>query len=82
MYDFEGDTSTIYTGETDPRKAGVFENYNGLPHLPQWEEAPCNTVQGASDGSKFPSFIKKNDTLWFFRKSLCRAIPMVRVQYN
>lgn len=77
MYDFTGDTSTVYTGESDLRYGGLFENYNGLPYLPQWNGAPCNLVQHASDGAKFPSLVKPNDTLLFFRKSLCRSMPMV-----
>ncbi|XP_046683600.1 scavenger receptor class B member 1-like isoform X1 [Homalodisca vitripennis] len=79
MYDFDGDTSTIYTGETDLRLSGLFENYNRRPYLPQWDGAPCNAVSRASDGTKFPSLIKPNDTLLFFRKSLCRSMPLVRV---
>lgn len=78
MYDFTGDVSTTYTGDTDLRLGGLFENYNGLSYLPQWKGKPCNMITGASDGTKFPSFIKDNDTLYFFRKSMCRSMPMVR----
>ncbi|XP_050438668.1 scavenger receptor class B member 1-like isoform X2 [Adelges cooleyi] len=77
MYDFTGDTSTVYTGRDDVRKSGIIENYNRNPYLPQWAP-PCNVVTGASDGTKFPSMMKPNDTPLFFRKSLCRAMPMVR----
>lgn len=79
MYDFQGDTSTTYTGMTDLRLSGLIENYNGLPYLPQWEGSPCNIVNKSSDGTKFPSSIKPNDTLRFFRKSLCRSVPLTRV---
>ncbi|XP_022199690.1 scavenger receptor class B member 1 isoform X1 [Nilaparvata lugens] len=78
MYYFEGDTSTTFTGMTDPRLGGLIDNYNNRPYLPQWE-APCDVVSNSSDGSKFPSYIKPNDTLRFFRKSLCRSMPLVRV---
>ncbi|XP_054280593.1 scavenger receptor class B member 1-like isoform X4 [Macrosteles quadrilineatus] len=79
MYNFKGDTSTVFTGENDLSLSGLFDNYNGLPYLPQWEGAPCNAVSGASDGTKFPALIKPNDTILFFRKSLCRSMPLVRV---
>lgn len=81
MYDFEGDISTVYTGEIDIGKTGLLATYNRSPKLPQWE-APCGLVKDASDGTKFPSFIKPNDTLLFFRKSLCRAVPVVRSEQN
>ncbi|KAI5726661.1 hypothetical protein M8J76_006424 [Diaphorina citri] len=78
MYDFTGDVSTTYTGEGDLKKAGLFATYNRRPFLPQWD-LPCGNVDGASDGTKFPTKIKKDDQLLFFRKSLCRAVPMERV---
>ncbi|KAL0131544.1 hypothetical protein PUN28_002827 [Cardiocondyla obscurior] len=78
MYDFDGDFETIYTGETDLRLTGLIDKYNGDVNLPQWTGS-CANVHGASDGVKFPSYIKPNDTLLFFRKSLCRSERMVRV---
>ncbi|XP_024936691.1 scavenger receptor class B member 1 isoform X2 [Cephus cinctus] len=75
MYDFEGDYETVYTGENDVRQAGLIEKYNGDVNLPQWE-GKCANVKGASDGTKFPSYIQPNDTLLFFRKSLCRSARM------
>jgi len=76
MYDFEGDVATIYTGVTDIKKTGLLATYNRAPKIPQWE-MPCGNVKDASDGTKFPSFIKENDTLLFFRKSLCRSMSLV-----
>ncbi|XP_044018311.1 scavenger receptor class B member 1-like isoform X2 [Aphidius gifuensis] len=77
MYDFEGDFETVYTGETDVRLTGLIDKYNGDSNLPQWT-GKCANVAGASDGTKFPSYIEPNDTLLFFRKSLCRSARMVR----
>lgn len=76
MYDFTGDFETVYTGEVDVKKTGLIEKYNGDENLPQWE-GKCANVNGASDGTKFPSYIEPNDTLLFFRKSLCRSAEMV-----
>ncbi|CAL1682380.1 unnamed protein product [Lasius platythorax] len=78
MYDFDGDFETIYTGETDIRMSGLIDKYNGDVNLPQWT-GKCANVHGASDGVKFPSYIEPNDTLLFFRKSLCRSERMIRV---
>jgi len=76
MYDFDGDFETVYTGETDVRLTGLIEKYNGDVNLPQWT-GKCANVQGASDGVKFSSYIKPNDTILFYRKSLCRSARLV-----
>ncbi|KOC60729.1 Scavenger receptor class B member 1 [Habropoda laboriosa] len=78
MYDFEGDYETVYTGETDFRLTGLIEKYNGDVNLPQWT-GTCANVNKASDGVKFPSYIQPNDTVLFFRKSLCRSAYMKQV---
>ncbi|BES94669.1 Scavenger receptor class B [Nesidiocoris tenuis] len=78
MYDFNGDTSTTYTGIDDLRKAGLLATYNRQTVLPQWE-APCNNLSLASDGTKFPALIRKDQELLFFRKSLCRSMNLVKI---
>lgn len=77
MYNFEGDTSTFFSGQKDIKRSGLIDNYNNLPYLANWP-APCNNVSYASDGTKFPSRITKEQELLFFRKSLCRSMPLVR----
>ncbi|KAH0550224.1 scavenger receptor class B member 1-like isoform X1 [Cotesia glomerata] len=77
MYDFDGDFETVYTGENDVRKTGLIDKYRGDINLPQWT-GKCANVNGASDGAKFSSYIEPNDTLLFYRKSLCRSAKMVR----
>lgn len=78
MYNFEGDYETVYTGEVDITKAGLLDTYRGSPLLPQWPDSEyCSNIQGASDGTKFPGMIQKEDEVLFFRKSLCRAAPIV-----
>ncbi|OAD56141.1 Scavenger receptor class B member 1 [Eufriesea mexicana] len=77
MYDFDGDYVTVYTGKNDIHRTGLIEKFNGNVNLPQWT-GKCANVNGASDGAKFPSFIQPNDTILFFRKSLCRSAYMTR----
>ncbi|KAJ8933788.1 hypothetical protein NQ314_013824 [Rhamnusium bicolor] len=79
MYDFEGDYETIYTGQKHSlENIGLIEKYSGSTKIPQWD-SPCGDVTGASDGTKFSGFIKPNDTLLFFRKSMCRAKALLKV---
>lgn len=76
MYDFEGDYETVYTGENLVTNSGLIDTYRGSTHIPQWEGV-CGNIRGSSDGTKFPTGVHPNDTLLFFRKSLCRAKPLV-----
>jgi len=79
MYDFDNDVATVYTGETDMRMSGLIDTYRRLPRLPHWQGEHCSHVRGASDATKFPSLIQPNDTVYFYRKSVCRAMPTVRI---
>lgn len=62
----------------DHVKAGTFAVYNNATTLKHWK-APCNEFDGSSDAVKFPAEIQPNQTLLFYTKSMCRAIPMVSV---
>lgn len=62
----------------DHLRAGTFAAYNSETKLKQWK-APCNKFDGASDAVKFPAEIQPNQSLSFFMKSMCRAVPMVSV---
>lgn len=77
MYDFEGDHETIFSGRTDPSLSGLYDTYRGSTDLVQWEGEHCSKIQYASDGVKFKSFVAENETLLFFRKSMCRAQKLV-----
>lgn len=77
MYDFNGDFETFFTGETDSTKSGLYDTFRGSTNLPQWKGEHCSNIQDASDGTKFKSYITENDTLKFFRKSMCRPQRLV-----
>lgn len=78
MYDFSEDYETFYTGENDSSISGLYATYNGSPNLTQWDEEHCSSIHLASDGTKFKSYIQKNETVLFFRKSMCRPQRLVR----
>lgn len=77
MYDFSGDYETFFTGETDSALSGLYDTFRGSTDLPHWKGEHCSNIQTASDGTKFKSFIKDNETLLFFRKSMCRPQRLV-----
>ncbi|XP_013176595.1 PREDICTED: scavenger receptor class B member 1-like isoform X1 [Papilio xuthus] len=79
MYDFEGDYETIFTGTDDVTNSGLIDTYRGSTQLPQWEDRHCSNVQFASDGTKFKSGVSHNQSILFYRKSLCRAAPLIPV---
>lgn len=79
MYDFVGDFETFYTGATDPSISGLYDTFMGSRYLKQWDNEHCNNINGASDGTKFKSFIKPDEDLLFFRKSMCRPQRLVSI---
>lgn len=76
VYDHEGDVATTYTGELDRHKTGLFATYNNRSYIPHWD-FPCNNIEGSSDGKKFGNDIKADEKLAFYRKGVCRALPLV-----
>ncbi|XP_067620772.1 scavenger receptor class B member 1 isoform X2 [Eurosta solidaginis] len=78
MYDFDTDYETFYTGATNPAISGLYATYRGSTNLPQWDGEHCSNIELASDGTKFKSFIQPNETIKFFRKSMCRPINLHR----
>ncbi|XP_057659106.1 scavenger receptor class B member 1-like isoform X1 [Diorhabda carinulata] len=79
MYDFDGDYETVYDGQKfGLNNIGLIEKYRGDTKIPQWD-SPCGDISGASDGTKFQGYIEPNDTLLFFRKSMCRAKKLIKV---
>ncbi|XP_039148988.1 scavenger receptor class B member 1 isoform X2 [Drosophila simulans] len=79
MYDFSTDFETFYTGVPNPALSGLYASYRGETTLPQWDGDHCSNIEFASDGTKFKSFIQPNETVKFFRKSMCRPINLYRV---
>ncbi|XP_043947113.1 scavenger receptor class B member 1 isoform X1 [Drosophila biarmipes] len=79
MYDFSTDFETFYTGVPNPALSGLYATYRGETNLPQWEGNHCSNIEFASDGTKFKSFMQSNETVKFFRKSMCRPINLYRV---
>ena len=77
MYDFDDDYETFHTGRNNNRISGLYATYRGKAELPQWEDEHCSNIELASDGTKFTSFLQSNETVKFFRKSMCRPIQLV-----
>nr|QRG28739.1 scavenger receptor class B member 1 [Antheraea pernyi] len=80
MYDFTEDYETIFTGETDVGLSGLVDTYRGSTDLPHWQGKHCSNVQNASDGTKFQGGVGRNDTILFYRKSLCRSATLRPVE--
>ncbi|XP_032595208.1 scavenger receptor class B member 1 isoform X2 [Drosophila grimshawi] len=78
MYDFSTDFETFYTGAENPAISGLYDTYRGEKTLPQWKGDHCSNIEYASDGTKFKSFIQANESVKFFRKSMCRPINLYR----
>ncbi|CAL8073695.1 unnamed protein product [Orchesella dallaii] len=65
----------IYTGATGADRFGRIKNWNGSPSLPFWNSSECNALSG-SDGSIFPPFLEKEDSIVIFNTDLCRTLKL------
>lgn len=70
------DVYTIFTGQEDITKYGMFESWNGKKALGHWTTSHCDSVMGG-EGSIFPPHITKHTVLRIFDKDLCRSLPLV-----
>ncbi|KFB46340.1 AGAP004643-PA-like protein [Anopheles sinensis] len=72
----------------EPIRDYSIDLWNGSPGLAHWgyvakdhwdadrRNTPCNTLQGAYDGSVFPRNISKTEVFKVYRKAFCRTLPI------
>ena len=65
----------INTGQSDYRKIGVIERYDGSKLLPFWNTRQCNMING-SDGTVYPPGADENSTMYLFARDICRSMPL------
>ncbi|XP_050438444.1 scavenger receptor class B member 1-like [Adelges cooleyi] len=76
IYNKFTDEVTVYMGPENGRRFFTVDNYNGRQNLGLWDDAHCDSVQGATEGVTYHQFISKNDTLKYLRKTMCRVTPL------
>uniref|UniRef100_A0A146KWQ3 Scavenger receptor class B member 1 n=1 Tax=Lygus hesperus TaxID=30085 RepID=A0A146KWQ3_LYGHE len=52
------------------------DQYNGSPRLNKYDNATCDSIQGSTEGIHYHQFVKKTDTVFYLRKTICRAVPL------
>ncbi|XP_074026803.1 platelet glycoprotein 4 isoform X1 [Leptinotarsa decemlineata] len=71
------DNVTVNIGPTfEERNFFLIDNYDGSKFLP-FRAGKCeDTVQGSSEGVSYPQNLRKNDTIRYFRKTLCKVAEL------
>ncbi|XP_037070261.1 uncharacterized protein LOC119091556 [Pollicipes pollicipes] len=69
-------TMLINTGQSDWRRIGMIERYDGSRTLPFWNTRQCNMVNG-SDGTVYPPGGDENTTVYLFARDICRSMPLL-----
>ncbi|EDS25865.1 cd36 antigen [Culex quinquefasciatus] len=74
--------------DDEPIRNYSIDLWNGSPGLAHWgyvskdhwdadrKNTPCNTLQGAYDGTVFPRNISKTEIFKVYRKAFCRTLPI------
>lgn len=73
--DFRDDV-TVYIGPENARRFFTMNQFHGSPRFGYWSGEKCDTVEGATEGVVYPQYLTRNDTLKYFRKSICRVNPI------
>ncbi|XP_014249214.1 scavenger receptor class B member 1-like isoform X2 [Cimex lectularius] len=71
------DRVTVKIGvDNGPREFFKIDKYNGAPGMQVWPNETCDSVQGSSEGVSYHQDIRKEDTIYYLRKTICRAVPL------
>ncbi|KAG5877696.1 hypothetical protein JTB14_018169 [Gonioctena quinquepunctata] len=77
IYDDYVDNVTVYIGpKFDERHFFLIDKYDGSEYLPSREKQCGDKLKGSSEGVSYPQRLSKNDTLRYFRKTLCKVVEL------
>ncbi|KAK7866502.1 hypothetical protein R5R35_014364 [Gryllus longicercus] len=76
MYREKDDEVTVHIGPGSDRRFFTMDRYHGRPRFGYWPDERCDTVEGATEGVLYQQDIRRNDSLRYFRKALCRVAPI------
>ncbi|XP_075218703.1 scavenger receptor class B member 1-like [Lycorma delicatula] len=76
IYHKFSDEVTVYYGPHNGRRFFTLDQFNGESRLGYWQNETCDTVQGSTEGVTYHQGIRKNDTLKYLRKTMCRVTPL------
>ncbi|XP_049766991.1 scavenger receptor class B member 1-like [Schistocerca cancellata] len=70
------DNVTVFIGPENARRFFTMDQFHGSPRFGYWSGEKCDAVAGATEGVVYPQYLTKNDTLKYFRKTICRITPI------
>ncbi|GLV36662.1 uncharacterized protein CBL_02503 [Carabus blaptoides fortunei] len=71
------DTATVYIGQKyGHEKFFLLDKFDGTEYLPGHGVACGERIVNSTEGVLYPQYITKNITLRYWRKTLCRVIPL------
>jgi len=65
----------VNTGQSNWRRIGAIERFDGSRLLPFWNTRQCNMING-SDGTVYPPGADENTTMYLFARDICRSMPL------
>nr|CAD7413618.1 unnamed protein product [Timema poppensis] len=73
------DEVTVHIGPQNAERYFTMDRFHGRDRFGFWDQFSCDTVKGATEGISYHQNIKKNDTLLYFRKTICRVATVYYV---
>lgn len=71
------DEVTVYIGPENVKKFFTMDKFHGSDRFNYWPDEICDSVKTATEGVIYPQFLTRNDSLSYFRKTMCRITPVV-----
>ncbi|CAB0014992.1 unnamed protein product [Nesidiocoris tenuis] len=77
VYEDFTDNVTVFTQPSNGDfKFFKIDQYNGSPGLNKYENPKCDSIQGSTEGVHYHQRVNRNDTIYYLRKTICRAVPL------
>nr|CAD7458890.1 unnamed protein product [Timema tahoe] len=76
------DEVTVHIGPQNAERYFTMDRFHGRDRFGFWDQFSCDTVKGATEGISYHQNIKKNDTLLYFRKTICRVATVYYVGFG
>lgn len=76
IYEDFTDEVSVFIGPDNERRFFQMDRFHGNRNLGWWRGDRCDSVYGGTEGVSYHQGVRKEDELRYFRKTLCRVMPL------
>ena len=76
IYEDFTDEVSVFIGPDNERRFFQMDRFHGNRNLGWWRGDRCDSVYGGTEGVSYHQGVRKEDELRYFRKTMCRVMPL------